>query len=329
MDAPANNQSAVEVGRRVLGIEAEALINLSDSLDEAFDAAIDVLAAAQGRVIVAGMGKSGHVARKIAATFASTGTPAQFVHPSEASHGDLGMVTSKDVALVLSNSGETAELSDLIVHTRRAGIPLIAIASRPDSTLMRAADVGLILPPAPEACPMGLAPTTSTTTSLALGDALAVALMERKNFRPEHYRMLHPGGTLGAKLLTVEQVMHRGEDMPLVAEDAPMLDVLLTMSGKSFGLVGVRDATGRLIGVISDGDLRRNIDGLTERLAQDVMTPDPLTIRHSALLQEALEQMNRGPRRVTALFVHDDTESRPARPVGLIHIHDCLRAGLS
>lgn len=328
MDAPIKPISALNAAKRVLQIEADALRALSDGLDASFEAAIDLLAKSDGRVIVAGIGKSGHVARKIAATFSSTGTPAQFVHPSEASHGDLGMVTDSDIALVLSNSGETSELSDLIAHTRRSGIPMIAIASRPDSTLMKAADVKLVLPTAPEACPMGLAPTTSTTATLALGDALAVALMERKNFRPENYRMLHPGGTLGAKLLTVEEVMHQGDAMPLVSDKDPMLDVMLTMSGKAFGLVGVLDEAGELCGVITDGDLRRNIEGLTEKCACEVMSCDPLTIRSGALLQEALETMNRGPRRVTALFVFDEGQAN-RKPVGLIHIHDCLRAGLS
>lgn len=319
--------STLDIARRVIGIEADALHALAESLDDRFEAAIDLLAAVKGRVIVSGMGKSGHVARKIAATMASTGTPAQFVHPAEASHGDLGMVTRADVALVLSNSGETPELSDLIAHTRRNGIPLIAIASRPESTLMKAADVALVLPKAPEACPMGLAPTTSTTATLALGDAIAVALMERLDFQPQNFRMLHPGGSLGSKLLTVEQCMHKGDDLPLARSDISMLDAMLVISGKAFGLAGVTDAQGRLLGVISDGDLRRNIAHLSERTAADIMSTSPKTIRRSALLQEALETMNRHA--ITALFVTADDETLPAVPVGLIHIHDCLRAGLS
>lgn len=322
-------KDALATARRVLAIEARALDALAEGLDDNFTKAVDLLSRSEGRVIVSGMGKSGHVGRKIAATFASTGTPAQFVHPSEASHGDLGMVTKRDVVLILSNSGETPELSDLIAHTRRSAIPMIAIASRPDSTLMRAADIALPLPKAPEACPMGLAPTTSTTATLALGDALAVALMERLDFRPENYRMLHPGGTLGAKLLTVEQRMHSGEAMPIARETDNMVDVMLTMSGKSFGIVGVIDAAGNLAGVISDGDLRRNIEGLMDRRAGEIMTRSPRTIRRSALLQEALEAMNRPERPVTALFVRDDGEGTPFQPVGLIHIHDCLRAGLA
>ena len=326
---PSPQKDALAAARRVLEIEARALDALAAGLDDSFTRAVDLLAKSEGRVIVSGMGKSGHVARKIAATFASTGTPAQFVHPSEASHGDLGMVTKRDVVLMLSNSGETPELSDMIAHTRRSAIPMIAIASRPDSTLMRAADIALALPRAPEACPMGLAPTTSTTATLALGDALAVALMERLDFRPENYRMLHPGGTLGAKLLTVEQRMHKGAEMPLAHENDNMIDVMVTMSGKSFGIVGIVDDAGHLVGVISDGDLRRHIDGLNERRAGDIMTRTPRVIRQSALLQEALETMNRPERPVTALFVRDDDEATPFAPLGLIHIHDCLRAGLA
>jgi len=321
----------VEIGRGVIEIEADALHALARSLDDRFEQAVDLLAAAKGRVIVSGMGKSGHVARKIAATFASTGTPAQFVHPAEASHGDLGMVTPDDVALVLSNSGETPELSDLIAHARRNGIPLIAVASRPGSTLMKAADIGLPLPKAPEACPMGLAPTTSTTATLALGDALAVALIDRRDFQPQNFRMLHPGGSLGSRLLTVGQVMHRGGDLPLVDGTMPMLDAMLTISGKAFGLAGVVDARGRLEGVISDGDLRRNIAHLSERSAGDIMSPNPKTIGPSATLGEALDTMNRHA--ITALFVVGEETPEDAAslavPLGLIHIHDCLRAGTS
>ncbi len=320
-----SGKSVIEIGRRVIEIEADALHALAQGLDERFERAVDLLVKAKGRVIVSGMGKSGHVARKIAATLASTGTPAQFVHPAEASHGDLGMVTADDVALVLSNSGETPELSDLIAHTRRNGIPLIAIASNSDSTLMRAADIGLPLPKAPEACPMGLAPTTSTTSTLALGDAIAVALIDRRNFQPQNFRMLHPGGSLGSRLLTVGQVMHKGADLPLIVADTPMLDAMLTISGKAFGLAGVVDGEGRLEGVISDGDLRRNIAHLGERTARQIMSPDPKSIGPSATLGEALDVMNKHA--ITALFVFAEDAPRPASPLGLIHIHDCLRLG--
>ena len=323
-----SGKTAVEIGREVIEIEANALHRLAEGLDARFEAAVDLLANAKGRVIVSGMGKSGHVARKIAATLASTGTPAQFVHPAEASHGDLGMVTPDDVALVLSNSGETPELSDLVAHAKRHGIPLVAIASKPESTLMRAADIGLPLPPAPEACPMGLAPTTSTTATLALGDALAVALIDRRDFQPQNFRMLHPGGSLGSRLITVGQRMHKGDDLPLVTGDTPMLDAMLTISAKSFGIAGVVDDAGHLAGVISDGDLRRNIASLSERTARDIMSGTPKTIPSSALLGEALDTMTRNA--ITALFVTDGASAADdAVPVGLIHIHDCLRAGLS
>ena len=323
----ASGKPAIEIARGVIEIEANALHALSQSLDERFERAVDLLAKAKGRVIVSGMGKSGHVGHKIAATLASTGTPAQFVHPAEASHGDLGMVTRDDVALVLSNSGETPELSDLIAHVKRNGIPLIAIASKPESTLMRAADIGLPLPKAPEACPMGLAPTTSTTATLALGDAISVALIDRRDFQPQNFRMLHPGGSLGSKLLTVEQVMHKGEELPFVTGDMPMIDAMLTISGKAFGLAGVIDGEGRLEGVISDGDLRRNIAHLGTRTARDIMSSNPKFIGPSATLGEALDTMNRHA--ITALFVFDDAAPRPTVPLGLIHIHDCLRAGIT
>lgn len=323
----ASGKPAIQIAREVIEIEANALHALATALDDRFEAAVDLLAKAKGRVIVSGMGKSGHVGRKIAATLASTGTPAQFVHPAEASHGDLGMVTRDDVALVLSNSGETPELSDLIAHTRRNGIPLIGIASKPESTLMRAADIGLPLPKAPEACPMGLAPTTSTTATLALGDAIAVALIDRRDFQPQNFRMLHPGGSLGSLLLTVGDRMHGAADLPLVTGDTPMLDAMLVISSKAFGLAGVVDGQGGLIGVISDGDLRRNVAHLSERTAQDIMSDSPKTIGPSALLGEALDTMNRHS--ITALFVMDESGEGPTVPVGLIHIHDCLRAGLS
>jgi len=322
-----SGKAAIEIARDVIEIEANALHALAQGLDERFERAVDLLARAKGRVIVSGMGKSGHVGHKIAATLASTGTPAQFVHPAEASHGDLGMVTRDDVALVLSNSGETPELSDLIAHVKRNGIPLIAIASKPESTLMRAADIGLPLPKAPEACPMGLAPTTSTTATLALGDAIAVALIDRRDFQPQNFRMLHPGGSLGSRLLTVGQVMHEGDELPLVQGDTPMLEAMLTISGKAFGLAGVVDGDGRLEGVISDGDLRRNIAHLGERTARDIMSPDPKSIGPDATLGEALDTMNRHA--ITALFVFDGGAPRPAAPLGLIHIHDCLRAGIT
>ena len=246
-------------GRRVIAREAAALTLLADALGPGFGAAVELILAARGRVIVSGMGKSGHIARKIAATFASTGTPAQFVHPAEASHGDLGMVMRGDVALLLSNSGETPELADLIAHTRRFDIALIGVAGREGSTLLRQADVAILLPPAAEACDQGIVPTTSTTMTLALGDALAIALMEHRHFTPDQFRVFHPGGKLGARLLTVRDLMH--SELPLVPGPTPMREALLTMSRQGFGVVGVTDDTGALAGVVTDGDLRRHMDG--------------------------------------------------------------------
>ena len=304
--------------RRVIATEAEALTALGASLDDSFARACEIILATKGRVIVSGMGKSGHIARKIAATFASTGTPAHFVHPAEASHGDLGMVTEADVALVLSNSGETPELADLLAHTRRFSIPLIGVASRADSTLMRNADVAILLPPAPEACQTGIVPTTSTTMTLALGDALAVALMEHRKFTPEHFRVFHPGGKLGAKLLKVRDLMHT--DMPLIGSDAPMSEVLLTITRYGFGVVGVTEGAA-LRGIVTDGDLRRHMEGLLSHKAAEVMTKDPRTIGPEALAEAALAIMN--DRKITCLFVNEGD-----RPCGILHIHDLLRAGV-
>ncbi|MDF2140325.1 KpsF/GutQ family sugar-phosphate isomerase [Paenirhodobacter sp. CAU 1674] len=310
----------LDTARRVIAIELEGLRQLSDSLDGSFSRAVELILGARGRVIVSGMGKSGHIARKIAATLASTGTPAQFVHPAEASHGDLGMVTREDVALVLSNSGETPELADLIAHTRRFSIPLIGVASRPESTLLRQSDVAIVLPQAPEACGTGVVPTTSTTMTLALGDALAVALMEHRQFTPEHFRTFHPGGKLGAKLSKVADLMHR--DMPLVPEQTPMSEALLEISQKGFGVVGVTDAGGHLAGIITDGDLRRHMQGLLDHTAAEVMTQNPRTIAPDALAEAAVAVMNE--RKITCLFVVAD-----GQPQGILHIHDCLRAGVA
>ena len=313
----------LETARRVIRTEANGLAALeaalADGLADPFVAAMRLILDATGRVVVSGMGKSGHVGRKIAATFASTGTPAQFVHPAEASHGDLGMVTRGDVVLVLSNSGETPEIADIVAHTRRFEIPLIGVAGREGSTLLRQADVALLLPQAAEACGTGIVPTTSTTMTLALGDALAVALMEHRRFTPEHFRNFHPGGKLGARLARVADLMHA--DMPLVAEDAPMAEALLTISAKGFGVTGVVDGDGALVGIITDGDLRRHMDGLLTHNAAEVMTRAPRTIASAALAEAALAQMQ--DRKITCLFAVDD-----GRPQGILHIHDCLRAGM-
>lgn len=321
MTSSTTNQDLLAVGRRVISREAEALAILAAGLDNSFAQAAELIMAATGRVIVSGMGKSGHVARKIAATLASTGTPAHFVHPAEASHGDLGMLTKGDVALVLSNSGETVELADIIAHTRRFGIPLIAVASRADSTLVRQSDVAIILPVAPEACETGIVPTTSTTMTLALGDALAIALMEHRSFTPEHFRMFHPGGKLGAKLLKVRDLMH--VDLPLVQSDQPMSEALLAISQKGFGVVGVLDGM-TLVGIITDGDLRRHMDGLLSFHAGAVMTHNPRTVAPEALAEVAVQQMQ--DRKITSLFVMDP--ATPGHVSGIVHIHDCLRAGV-
>jgi arabinose-5-phosphate isomerase len=299
-------------------------------LDGDFTRAVDVMLAAQdhqrpGRVIVSGMGKSGHVARKIAATLSSTGTPAYFVHPAEASHGDMGAITRQDVLLLLSWGGETAELSDLITYAKRCGIPIIAIGANPDSTLIKAADVKLLLPHAPEACPMGLAPTTSTTMMLSLGDALAVALMERKGFSADQYRDFHPGGSLGRALIRVSDLMHSGESVPLARETTGMGDLLLIMASGRLGCVGIVDQAGALIGIVTDGDIRRHVaSGIENRTAAEVMTSGPKIARPDQLAAEALALMTE--KKITQLFVLAEGD---AKPLGVIHIHDCLRAGLA
>lgn len=321
---PVDPEALLATGRRVVETESAALGQLAGSLGPTFVEAIRRILAAPGRTIVSGMGKSGHIARKIAATLASTGTPAMFVHPAEASHGDLGMITPEDVILLLSNSGETPELADLIAFSRRFAIPLIGVASRPGSTLLRQSDVAIVLPPAPEACSVGLAPTTSTTMTLALGDALAVALMEHRAFTPEDFRGFHPGGRLGARLTTVASLMHTGDELPLISPDAPMGDALLEMSHKGFGVVGVTDEGGRLVGIVTDGDLRRHMAGLLDRRVADVMTRAPRTISTTALASEALGVMN--ARKITTLFA--ESPDAPGIPAGILHVHDCLRAGV-
>ena len=295
------------------------------ALDETFARAVDEIARIAGRVIVTGMGKSGHIGRKIAATFASTGTPALFVHPAEASHGDLGMITPDDLVLALSNSGETPELADIVAYCRRFSIPLMAIIGRASSALAEAADLALLLPDRPEACPMGLAPTTSTTATLALADALAIALLEHKGFDANRFGVFHPGGKLGKKLIKVEQLMHTQDALPLVDLATTTADAILEMTAKRFGCVGVLDRSGALAGIITDGDLRRHMaPDLLSRPAIDVMTKAPRTIRPQALAVEALAVMNQPDRPITVMFV---LESR--RPVGILHMHDCLRAGVT
>ena len=319
--APAD--ADLESARRVLGLEVEGLQALSRALDGRFIAALDLLSGIDGRIVVTGMGKSGHIGNKIAATLASTGSSAFFVHPAEASHGDLGMITRDDAVIALSNSGETAELSDVIGYTRRYSIPLVAITSRGDSTLAEASDVALVLPKVAEACSLGLAPTTSTTMTLALGDAIAVALLERRGFTAADFKVFHPGGSLGQALIRVRDLMHPADTLPLVGAEAPMSQAILEMSSKGFGCVGIVDGDKRLTGVITDGDLRRHMgDGLISAKAGAIMTAAPKTTRPGLLAGEALAKMNET--KITSLFVVDDD----GRPVGLLHVHDCLRAGV-
>ncbi len=317
--------SDLAVARDVLATEAAALRALGESLGVAFIDAVDRLHGAAGRVVVTGIGKSGHVARKIAATLASTGTPALFVHPAEANHGDLGMIVAGDVILALSNSGEAAELAAIVAYASRIGLPLIAITAAPASTLARAASIALILPAAPEAGPIGLAPTTSTTMQMALGDALAVTLLARRGFSALDFRDIHPGGKLGARLKRVRDLMHTGEELPLVPPDITMDRALIVMTAKRFGALAVTDGA-RLLGVVTDGDLRRAMGpDLLGKRVDEIMNPTPKTIGPEALAEEALRVMNAESRPVTALFVVDE-----ARMIhGILHIHDLLRAGLA
>ncbi|MFW0777239.1 MAG: KpsF/GutQ family sugar-phosphate isomerase [Rickettsiales bacterium] len=318
----AKNTDDIAHGKQVLKQEIEGLSALSDSLGEDFAKAVTCLAGIKGRVIITGMGKSGHVARKIAATMASTGTPAHFVHPGEASHGDLGMVTMEDAVLALSNSGETSELSDIVAYCKRFSIPLIAMVRREASMLVEAADIAMVLPETPEASPTG-APTTSTTMMLALGDALAVALLERKGFTRDDFSTYHPGGKLGKAFIRVEDLMHKEDELPLVASEATMQDAVLTMTTKRFGCAGVVGDDGKLLGIVTDGDLRRHMaSDLLSKNVSEVMTKEPQSIRPGALAAEALNVMN--TRSITSLFVCDE-----GTPVGILHIHDCLRAGVA
>jgi len=318
---PASAASASESGKRVLLREIEGLHALSEALGAPFDAVVEHIMKIRGRLIVSGMGKSGHIARKIAATFASTGTPSYFVHPGEASHGDLGMITEADGLLLLSNSGETAELHDIIAYSKRFSIPLMAMVRRKTSMLVEAADVALVLPDIPEASPVN-APTTSTTMMLALGDALAVAVLERRGFTPEDFHVLHPGGKLGKAFIRTQDLMHKETETPLANKNDTMAQVLLVMTAKSFGCVGVTDEKGMLLGIITDGDLRRHMaPDLLGKPAMDVMTKNPITVTPTTLAVEALRIMN--TKSITSLFVAEN-----GRPVGILHVHDCLRAGI-
>ncbi len=312
--------------RLALATEFEGMRHLIAALDGALGdglvLAIETIGKARGRVVLTGMGKSGHVCRKIAATLASTGTPAMFVHPAEASHGDLGMITTDDVILMISNSGESPELRDILNYSRRFNVPLIAITARDDSTLANEADIVLPLPAAREACPNGLAPTTSTLLQMALGDALAIALLEDKGFTARDFKNFHPGGKLGAQLKHVRDAMHGRAELPLAVASMPMSEALIVMTSRSYGCLGVVDESGRLTGIVTDGDLRRNMHRkLLERTVGDVMTASPKTIDPDALTSEALEMLNSA--KITSLFVVDAA----GKPIGLIHIHDLLRIG--
>jgi arabinose-5-phosphate isomerase len=327
--AAAQSQN-IDSGRRVLETEAAALSALAASLGGSFDQAIEMISAAEGRVIVTGMGKSGHVGSKIAATLASTGTPAFFVHPAEASHGDMGMIVRGDVVLALSNSGESKELLDVIEYTRRFAIPLIGITGNALSTLGNKSDVTLLLPACPEACPNGLAPTTSTTMTLALGDALAITLLERKGFSAKDFKVYHPGGKLGQQLMRVSEIMHTGDKLPVASENISIREAVDIISSKGFGCIALVDANGVLSGLITDGDLRRHLmdESITLKTAKDIMSRTPRTGAPDMLVAEAMAVMNdlkNTFRKITTLIVVDGAQ----KPVGLLHLHDCLRAGFA
>ena len=308
--------------KRVLSNESSAINRLAKSLGKNYVEAIDKLDKVKGRVIFTGIGKSGHVARKMASTFSSTGVPSYFVHPSEASHGDLGIIDYSDAVVVISNSGETPEISDLVEYTKRHKIPLITITSNLDSLIAEQSDITLLLPKVKEACPMGLAPTTTTTMTMALGDAMAINLMARRNFSANDFKLRHPGGKLGKQLLKVSDIMHKEDEVPATKKDSLMSDVIIQMTAKSFGCVAVLDERNLLAGIITDGDLRRHMsDKLLQQLAEDVMTPAPKSIRPVALASEAVAVMNE--LEITNLFVTENSFV-----VGIIHIHDCLRAGI-
>ena len=315
--------SFVQAAKKVLQTEADALGKLQDNLPIDFSDLVKLILNLSGRVIVSGVGKSGHIGNKIAATLASTGTPSYFVHATEASHGDLGMITDQDLCLLISNSGETIEMFDILTHARRFSIPVATMSSNYESTLVKAADFQLCLPVAEEACPIGMAPTTSTTMMLALGDALAVALMEAKGFNAENFKVFHPGGKLGAKLMTVGQLMHKNDTMPLVKTETSMKETLLTMSSKGFGIAAIVDEIGCLVGVITDGDLRRHIDDLMGRNAGDIASLSPITVFEKTLVVDALNLMQE--RKISVLIV----TSTDNKPIGVIHIQDLLRVGVA
>ena len=315
------NKKIQEIGKFVIETEASALSKLASDLPADFAAAIDAVLKTKGRVVVSGVGKSGHVGRKIAATLASTGTPAAFVHATEASHGDLGMITPNDFCLLISNSGETSELYDILSHTRRFGILTAVISSSKDSTLIQAADFKLLLTDAPEACTIGMAPTTSTILTMALGDALAVALMEQRDFKPEDFKVLHPGGNLGLQMLTVSQLMRKKSEMAIVKDDLTMSSVVSCMTQSGFGVAILVDECGLLSGIITDGDLRRNINDILNLSPKDIATLNPTSVNPTDLVSVALEKMEKS--KVYAIIVIEND-----KPIGLLRMHDVLRSGI-
>ncbi len=328
-----NSKTNIDSAIRVLTSEAKALNALADTIDEEFHKAVEAIhemkisQKTSGRLIIAGIGKSGHVARKIAATLASTGTPAYFVHPGEASHGDMGMITEHDIVLMLSNSGENSELSDLIHYAKRYDITLISITSNPNSTLAQHSDINLVMPKVGEACPNGLAPTTSTTMMIALGDALSVALLERMGLTPEQYKVFHPGGKLGQKLMKVSELMVSGDDLPKIAQNTFMDEAIITLTEKNLGTVLIFDEANNLLGIVTDGDLKRHMSpDLLAKPVTDIMTKNPQTISKNALAVEALDIMTKQQGKyITSLIVNDDK----GQICGIIRLQDCLQAGIA
>ena len=310
-------------GKRVLKLESSAISILAENLSSNFSESVELLCGCKGKIIVSGIGKSGHIGQKIAATFSSTGSPAQFIHPTEASHGDLGTISKKDIAIILSNSGETEELYNIISFCKKNGLPIIGISASSKSTLSENSTISLTIPSVSEACPNGLAPTTSTTLMLSLGDALCVTLMEKKGFTKNAFFEFHPGGKLGALLKPVSAIMHIKNDLPLITESSKMSDALLEMTKKGFGITGVVSNDGSLTGVISDGDLRRNMDGLLNKTVISVMTKRPIILVSSTNVSDALNIMNKN--KITSIFISASKQSKI--PKGIVHVHDCLRLG--
>ena len=320
-------KSILNRGAQVIQIEADALNLLAASLEQSFVRACEAMLSTQGRIVITGMGKSGHIGRKWAATLAATGTPAIYVHPAEAAHGDLGMLVRGDLLVVISNSGNTSELRAFLSYAERIGVMIIGVASRADSFVMQRADIKLCLPAAREACPANIAPTTSTTLQLALGDALAMTVMDMRGFTRDSLKALHPGGSIGLRLTPAADIMHRQDRLPLTSEESSMRDVIVMMTSMGFGIAGVVDRAGRLIGVITDGDLRRHFNDLPSATAAEVMTTDPKTLAADMVAEDALHFLNEN--KITCAFVIDRNAAvNRGVPIGIVHIHDFLRIGL-